>query len=117
MKSIIFWDMAPYSPLSFNLRFGGIYRLHLQGRRNKFSKNQQASRWQAECLKMEAICSSKMVETQRATQRHIPENDTLVKVMFSRYLINYFSTLIPLYVKSDYQKWWWCSPGILTTSN
>jgi hypothetical protein len=40
MKSIIFWDMMLCSPLSFNRRFGGIYRLHLQGRRNKFSRNQ-----------------------------------------------------------------------------
>jgi hypothetical protein len=38
MKSIIFWDMTPCSPLSFNRRFGGTYRLHLQGRRNGFSK-------------------------------------------------------------------------------
>jgi hypothetical protein len=38
MKSIIFWDMTPCSPLSVNRRFGGTYRLHLQGRRNKFSK-------------------------------------------------------------------------------
>jgi hypothetical protein len=38
MKSIIFWDMTPCSPLSFNLRFGGTYRLYLQGRRNRFSK-------------------------------------------------------------------------------
>jgi hypothetical protein len=38
MKSIIFWDMTPCSPLSFNRRFGGTYRLHLQGRRNRFSK-------------------------------------------------------------------------------
>jgi hypothetical protein len=47
MKSIVFWDMTPCSPLSFNRRFGGTYHLYLQGRRNKFSKNQQASRWQA----------------------------------------------------------------------
>jgi hypothetical protein len=33
MKSIIFWDMTPCSPLSCNRRFGGTYRLHLQGRR------------------------------------------------------------------------------------
>jgi hypothetical protein len=46
-ESIIFWNMTPRSPSSFNRRFGGTYRLHLQGRRNKFSKNQQASRWQA----------------------------------------------------------------------
>jgi hypothetical protein len=33
MKSIIFWDMTPCSPLSFNRRFGGTYHLHLLGRR------------------------------------------------------------------------------------
>jgi hypothetical protein len=39
MKTIIFWDVTPHSPLSVNRRFGGTYRLNLQGRRNKFSKN------------------------------------------------------------------------------
>jgi hypothetical protein len=38
LKSIILWDMTPCSPLSFNRRFGGTYRLHLQGPRNKLSK-------------------------------------------------------------------------------
>jgi hypothetical protein len=38
MKGINFWDMTPCSLLSFNRRFGGKYRLHLQGRRNRFSK-------------------------------------------------------------------------------
>jgi hypothetical protein len=33
MKSIIFWDMTPCSPLSSTGRFGGTYRLHLQGQR------------------------------------------------------------------------------------
>jgi hypothetical protein len=33
MKSIIFWEMMPCSPLSCNRRFGGTYRLHFQGRR------------------------------------------------------------------------------------
>jgi hypothetical protein len=47
MKSIIFWDMTLCSLLSCNWRFGGTYRLHLQGWRNNFSKNQQVSRWQA----------------------------------------------------------------------
>jgi hypothetical protein len=37
----IFWDITPCSPLSVNRRCGGIYRLHLQGRRN-----QPESRWQ-----------------------------------------------------------------------
>jgi hypothetical protein len=70
LKSITFWDMTPCSPLSFNRRFGGTYRLHLQGLRNNFSKNQQGSRWEA--------CSSETsVETRRTTRRHIPEDDTL----------------------------------------
>jgi hypothetical protein len=46
MKSVIFCDMKPCSPLSVNRRFGGTYRLHLHGLRNKFSKK-PASRWQA----------------------------------------------------------------------
>jgi hypothetical protein len=38
MKSTIFWDTTPCSPLSVNRRFGGISRLHLQGRKTKLSK-------------------------------------------------------------------------------
>jgi hypothetical protein len=38
MKSTIFWDITPRSPLSVNRRFAGTYRLHLQGRKNKLSK-------------------------------------------------------------------------------
>jgi hypothetical protein len=33
MKSTIFWDITPNSPLKFNRRFGGTYRLHLQDRK------------------------------------------------------------------------------------
>jgi hypothetical protein len=89
MKSIIFWGMMPCSLLSMKRRFGGTYRLHLQGRRHNFSKNQEASRWQEFCLlvlgkiifstlKMEAICSSETsLDTQQTTRRHTPEDDTL----------------------------------------
>jgi hypothetical protein len=49
MKSIIFWDMTPCSPLSVSRRFGETYSLHLQGRRNKFSKK-PASKLLATCL-------------------------------------------------------------------
>jgi hypothetical protein len=38
MKGIIFWDMTPCSYLSVNRRFGEKHRLHLQGRKNKYSK-------------------------------------------------------------------------------
>jgi hypothetical protein len=38
MKSTTFWDIRPWSPLSVNRRFGGTYRLHHHGRKNKLSK-------------------------------------------------------------------------------
>jgi hypothetical protein len=84
MKSIIFWNMTSCSPLSLNRRFGGTYRLHIQGGRNRFSKPacHLLARWFVEpissTLKMDTICSSETsVETQRTTRRHIPEDYTL----------------------------------------
>jgi hypothetical protein len=41
MKSTIFWDITPCSPLKVNRRFGGTYRLHLQGRRISRAGNQR----------------------------------------------------------------------------
>jgi hypothetical protein len=43
MKSIIFWDVTPCSPLSFNRRFGGTYRLHLQGKEISSAKKTACS--------------------------------------------------------------------------
>jgi hypothetical protein len=42
MKSIFFWDMTPCSALSGIRRFGGTYRLHLQGRRIVQRSSEQA---------------------------------------------------------------------------
>jgi hypothetical protein len=42
MKSIMFWDMTPCSPLSSNRRFGGPYLLHFQGQRKIQQNNEQA---------------------------------------------------------------------------
>jgi hypothetical protein len=47
MRSSIFWDITPRSPLKVNRRFGGTC-LHLQGRRIRQARNQPESRWQAE---------------------------------------------------------------------
>jgi hypothetical protein len=46
-KCTIFWDITPCSPLKVNRRFGGTYRLHLQGRKISRAQNQRESRWQA----------------------------------------------------------------------
>jgi hypothetical protein len=49
-KSIIFWDMTPCSPLGVNRRFGGTYRLHLQGRRNRFGKKLSSKQVASTCF-------------------------------------------------------------------
>jgi hypothetical protein len=61
MKSIIIWDMTPCSLLSCNRRLGWTYRLHLQGRKNIFSNNQQVSRWQAYLMVIAEIIYSTLI--------------------------------------------------------
>jgi hypothetical protein len=71
MKSIIFWDMTPCSPSSFNRRFGGTYHL-LATCLLVFAEIISST------LKMEVICSSETSgEIRRTTRRYIPEYDTL----------------------------------------
>jgi hypothetical protein len=80
MKSIIFWDMPPCSPLSFIRRFGGTYRLHLQGLRivQLATCLLDGLLNYSSTLKMEAIRFSETSgATQRTTRRHISEDDTL----------------------------------------
>jgi hypothetical protein len=38
MKTAVFWDVAPCRS-GVNRRFGGTYRLHLKGRREKIRKS------------------------------------------------------------------------------
>jgi hypothetical protein len=78
MKSIIFWDMTPCNPLSCTRRFGGMYHLHLQGRRIVQQTSEQAGGKQVATLKTEAIRFSETSgATQRITRLHIPEGDIL----------------------------------------
>jgi hypothetical protein len=69
LKSTIYWDMTPCSPLNVNRRFGATYRLHLQGRRISRARNQRESRSQVD--------GSDMFEFQQTRQRYIPEDSTL----------------------------------------
>jgi hypothetical protein len=48
MKSSVFLDMTPCSPLKVNWRSEGTYHLHLQGQRISQARNQHESRWKAE---------------------------------------------------------------------
>jgi hypothetical protein len=40
LKSSVFWDIMPYSPVKVNWHFGGTYCLHLWGRRVSKARNQ-----------------------------------------------------------------------------
>jgi hypothetical protein len=89
MKSIIFWDITPCSPMKVNRRSGGTYRLHLQGRRISWAKTQQSlapaftlvsCSAYSSSLKTEAICFSETsVDFQLTTWYYIPEDGTLQK--------------------------------------
>jgi hypothetical protein len=76
MKSTIFWDITPCSPLSVNRRFAGTYRLHLHGQRNNFSKVWGSHRDGYEHYYLLTPCS-RVVNFYRTTQHHIPEYITL----------------------------------------
>jgi hypothetical protein len=97
MKSVVFWDIMPCSPLKVSRRFGGTYHLYLQSQRINQAKNQRQCRWQAELLlppdytlfycsaysstwKLEVICSFETsADFQRTTRHCIPEDSTLQK--------------------------------------
>jgi hypothetical protein len=72
VKSTIFWDITPFSPLKVNRRFGVTYHLHLQGRSISRARNQRKSRWQSL-----PYATKTTVDFQRITWRYIPENSTL----------------------------------------
>jgi hypothetical protein len=90
LKSTIFWDRTPCSPLKVNQQFGGTYHLHLQGREVSQGRNQrEAASSSVICftlvsclayiltLNMEVICSSKKsFDFQRTTRRYIPGDIT-----------------------------------------
>jgi hypothetical protein len=50
MKSSIFWDTTPHSPLKVNRLFGGTSLLHLQGRKICQARNQLATCFHAAFL-------------------------------------------------------------------
>jgi hypothetical protein len=92
LKSSIFWDITPCSPLKINHCSGRTYHRHLQGRRISRAINQHENRclcsppafMLVSCsaysltLKMEVICSSKtLVEFQQNIPHYIPEDSTL----------------------------------------
>jgi hypothetical protein len=47
----LIWDITPCGPLKPNRRFGGTCRLHLQGRKISWARNQREGRWKAEIFR------------------------------------------------------------------
>jgi hypothetical protein len=82
MKNDILWDVMPYGSCK-NQCFGGTYRLHHQGGKNQYARNN----WPVTAnipsspilftLMMEAIHSSEMSVLKTATRHHNPEDDIL----------------------------------------
>jgi hypothetical protein len=75
MKNAVFWDVTPCRSC-VNRRFGGKYRLHLQGRKNSRERNRR-EQVAAATLKIEAIrCTETSVHT-GSTPRHFLEDGVL----------------------------------------
>jgi bisphosphoglycerate-dependent phosphoglycerate mutase len=107
MKNTVFWDVAPCR-YYVNRRFGGTYRVHLQGRSNSGALNQLEQiavysylltlvyrSWIASTLKVEAIRSSETSVNKIPTRRHIPEdgilqgqNYSVELLVMSRYMLS-----------------------------
>jgi hypothetical protein len=77
MKSTIFWDITPCSPLKVNRRFGGTYRLNLCPAYHLLAR-WFIARAYSSTLKVEAKYTSETsIYFQRNTRRYIPEDSTL----------------------------------------
>jgi hypothetical protein len=71
IKSSVFWDVTPRSPLKVKRRFGGTHPLHLKGRRIRQARHQRES--SSACQKMEIVSSSETsVNFYQITWRRIP---------------------------------------------
>jgi hypothetical protein len=90
LKSTIFWDITPCTPLKVNRCFGETYCFHLQGRKISRARNQLESRWQAD---LHDVISQKTVLFLTTAVR--TSNPTYVS---SHYTISSFLFLSGLYV-------------------
>jgi hypothetical protein len=85
LKNAVFWDVAPCR-FSVNRRFGGTYRLHLQGTKIR-ERGTSVSMWlltlvlrsriSSSTPKTEAIRSSETLVYTKSTRRHIAEDGIL----------------------------------------
>jgi hypothetical protein len=55
MNSTIFWDITPCSPSRARRRYGGTYRLHLQGGRINRARNKRESTLLVTCFEVGSL--------------------------------------------------------------
>jgi hypothetical protein len=78
LKSTIFWDITPCSPLKVNRRFGGTYRKAWWQASLQHALTLVSCSAYFSTLKMEAICFSEtLVDSQLITWRYVPEGGTI----------------------------------------
>jgi hypothetical protein len=114
IKSTIFWDITPCSPLKVNRRFGEIYHLHLQGRIiSRVRSQRDSSRLclppaYSSTLKMGATCSSvTSVDFQRTTRRYIPEESSLLLYILIAYIFTQQMKFLVTSLVHTTQRWRW----------
>jgi hypothetical protein len=103
VKFSIFWDITPCSPLKVDRRFGGTYRLHLQGRRISRARNQRESRRQAErCVFFDPEDGDDMFH--RNVGRPLTDYKALIFKDFSLcHLVQTFSGVPPSFLPTAYR--------------
>jgi hypothetical protein len=87
VNNTVFWYITPCSRLKISRSFGGICRLHLQGRRINRARNQPcfppaftlvSCSFHIYTLKMKATCSTEtLADFQRTTRRYTTDDSTL----------------------------------------
>jgi hypothetical protein len=91
---LYFLGWALCRALKVNKRFGGTYRLHLQGQKLNETRNKSQCKWQGKPT--EEYLSEKSVGIQRTTQRHIPEDGTFHYCAFKSSLLPVFTSIEPM---------------------
>jgi hypothetical protein len=89
MKSTVFWDITSCSPLKVNRRFGGTYRLDLQGRISR-ARYQRESRRQAESPQLGLSISEPNIWNQDLpnTNQKFQLLDHKVRFVWTRYCLS-----------------------------
>jgi hypothetical protein len=80
LKSTIFCDITPCSLLKVNRRFGGIYRLHRQGRRITRARNKLQRKWFCIYMQINWLLPSNTV-TCRPTARERADKHVSMEVV------------------------------------